>query len=123
MSDGGKGSGRRPGSGYQDNWERIFGGKTSAPDCTALPHSPTASVTQSEAPFAGGKPPLEAGHCSPLPACTEVHSTSSVQSSAQSGAGAGATPNWGAPHSLCIEYELSAVQISGAPDCREKCDE
>lgn len=25
MSDGGKGSGRRPGSGYQDGWARIFG--------------------------------------------------------------------------------------------------
>jgi ribosomal protein L37AE/L43A len=24
-SDGGKGSARRPGEGYQDNWERIFG--------------------------------------------------------------------------------------------------
>ena len=84
MSDGGKGSGRLPGSGYQDSWDRIFGRKDD---------------------------------------CTEVHSTSSVQSSAQSGAGAGATPNWGAPHSLCIEYELSAVQISGAPDCREQGNE
>ena len=55
--------------------------------------------------------------------CTEVHSTSSVQSPAQSGAGAGATPNWGAPHSLCIEYELSAVQILGAPDCQEQGNE
>lgn len=27
MSDGGKGSDRRPGKGYQDNWERIFGDK------------------------------------------------------------------------------------------------
>lgn len=25
MSDGGKGSGRRPGDGYQDGWDRIFG--------------------------------------------------------------------------------------------------
>ena len=25
--DGGKGSQRRPGEGYQDAWERIFGGK------------------------------------------------------------------------------------------------
>lgn len=25
--DGGKGSGRRPGEGYQDAWERIFGKK------------------------------------------------------------------------------------------------
>ncbi len=25
MSDGGKGSGRRPGQGFQDGWERIFG--------------------------------------------------------------------------------------------------
>ncbi len=25
MSDGGKGSARRPGAGYQDNWEAIFG--------------------------------------------------------------------------------------------------
>ena len=27
MSDGGKGSGRRPGAGYQDGWDRIFGSK------------------------------------------------------------------------------------------------
>jgi hypothetical protein len=27
MSDGGKGSGRRPGQGYQDAWDRIFGNK------------------------------------------------------------------------------------------------
>lgn len=34
MSDGGKGSGRRPGQGYQDAWERIFGTKTEAcPKC------------------------------------------------------------------------------------------
>ena len=26
-SDGGKGSDRRPGNGYQDNWDKIFGGK------------------------------------------------------------------------------------------------
>ena len=25
MSDGGKGSDRRPGKGYQDGWDRIFG--------------------------------------------------------------------------------------------------
>ena len=25
--DGGKGSGRRPGENYQDNWEKIFGKK------------------------------------------------------------------------------------------------
>lgn len=27
MNDGGKGSARRPGEGYQDNWERIWGKK------------------------------------------------------------------------------------------------
>jgi len=32
MSDGGKGSGRRPGQGYQDSWDRIFG-KKSCPPC------------------------------------------------------------------------------------------
>ena len=79
MSDGGKGSGRRPGAGYQDGWDRIFGG------------------------------------------CTEVHRTSSEQSAAQSSASVRATPSRGAPHSLCIECELSAVQILGAPDCQEKC--
>ena len=39
-SDGGKGSGRRPGQGYQDAWERIFGDKKegSAPTApTVLP--------------------------------------------------------------------------------------
>lgn len=40
--DGGKGSGRRPGEGYQEAWERIFGKKPQqplkppAPHCTAL---------------------------------------------------------------------------------------
>ena len=33
MSDGGKGSGRRPGSGYQDSWERIFGRGKTCPPC------------------------------------------------------------------------------------------
>jgi len=28
MTDGGKGSGRRPGQGYQDGWARIFGRTT-----------------------------------------------------------------------------------------------
>lgn len=27
MNDGGKGSDRRPGEGYQDGWDRIFGNK------------------------------------------------------------------------------------------------
>lgn len=81
-SDGGKGSGRRPGTGYQDAWERIFGGQKDA--------------------------------------CTEVHRTSSEQSAAQSSASVRATPSRGAPHSLCIECELSAVQICSAPDCQEK---
>ncbi len=31
MSDGGKGSGRRPGDGYQDGWDRIFGQKARTP--------------------------------------------------------------------------------------------
>lgn len=30
-SDGGKGSDRRPGNGYQEAWERIFGKKTCPP--------------------------------------------------------------------------------------------
>lgn len=84
-SDGGKGSGRRPGQGYQDAWERIFGAQKDD--------------------------------------CTEVHSTSSVQSAAQLSASVRATPSRGAPHSLCIEYELSAVQILGAPDCQEQGNE
>lgn len=41
-SDGGKGSGRRPGSGFQDGWERIFGGP--APAAPAL--HPLASADQ-----------------------------------------------------------------------------
>jgi hypothetical protein len=32
MSDGGKGSARRPGVGYQDNWEAIFGRNKPADD-------------------------------------------------------------------------------------------
>ena len=32
--DGGKGSGRRPGEGYQDGWDRIFGKpKKTCPPC------------------------------------------------------------------------------------------
>jgi hypothetical protein len=48
MSDGGKGSGRRPGSGYQDAWERIFGNKKPAPQQPAKPSAPhcTASKVQ-----------------------------------------------------------------------------
>lgn len=38
MSDGGKGSGRRPGEGYQDAWERIFG-KKPQPQQPANPNS------------------------------------------------------------------------------------
>jgi hypothetical protein len=43
--------------------------------------------------------------------CTELHRTSQVQSQVQLSACVCATPNWGAPHSLCIEYELSAVHF------------
>jgi hypothetical protein len=32
MSDGGKGSDRRPGQGYQDGWDRIFGNKNKQPE-------------------------------------------------------------------------------------------
>lgn len=84
MSDGGKGSGRRPGRGYQDGWARIFGQKDD---------------------------------------CTELHRTSQVQSPAQLSASVRATPTRGAPHSLCIECELSAVQICGAPNCQEQGNE
>lgn len=82
MSDGGKGSGRRPGVGYASGWDRIFGQKDD---------------------------------------CTELHRTSQVQSAEQLSASVRATPTRGAPHSLCIECELSAVQICSAPDCQEKC--
>jgi len=43
MSDGGKGSGRRPGSGYQEAWERIFGSK---PKPAPEPVHPSASNTK-----------------------------------------------------------------------------
>lgn len=33
MSDGGKGSDRRPGKGYQDGWDRIFGRGKTCPPC------------------------------------------------------------------------------------------
>lgn len=44
MSDGGKGSGRRPGQGYQDAWERIFGDKKEQPAPTAPTVLPLASA-------------------------------------------------------------------------------
>ena len=44
MSDGGKGSGRRPGRGFQDGWERIFGGP--APAAPALHPLAGATVVQ-----------------------------------------------------------------------------
>lgn len=49
-SDGGKGSDRRPGNGYQEAWERIFGTKTPAPQVPAKPSAPhcTASKVQGE---------------------------------------------------------------------------
>ena len=31
--DGGKGSERRPGAGYQDGWDRIFGKRPVCPPC------------------------------------------------------------------------------------------
>ena len=40
MSDGGKGSDRRPGKGYQDGWDRIFGNKKPAPQVPAKPAAP-----------------------------------------------------------------------------------
>ena len=39
-SDGGKGSDRRPGNGYQEAWERIFGNKKPAPQVPAKPSAP-----------------------------------------------------------------------------------
>ena len=50
--------------------------------------------------------------------CTELHRTSWVQSQVQLSASVRATPTRGAPHSLCIECELSAVQFGCAPDCQ-----
>ncbi len=38
--DGGKGSQRRPGEGYQDAWERIFGKKPKPPAPPAKPSAP-----------------------------------------------------------------------------------
>lgn len=49
-SDGGKGSDRRPGKGYQDNWDKIFGNKKPAPQVPAKPSAPycTLSAVQGE---------------------------------------------------------------------------
>lgn len=46
-SDGGKGSGRRPGTGYQDGWARIFGPKE--PDCTQCTQCAPASECRASA--------------------------------------------------------------------------
>jgi len=46
MSDGGKGSGRRPGQGYQDAWERIFGDKKEGNASSASGVLPVAGAEQ-----------------------------------------------------------------------------
>lgn len=51
MSDGGKGSGRRPSSGFDAGWERIFGGSVqlqAAPVLKSAPHAPHLLSTCSE---------------------------------------------------------------------------
>lgn len=40
MSDGGKGSARRPGEGYSEAWERIFGKKSETPKDQPKPSDP-----------------------------------------------------------------------------------
>lgn len=57
MSDGGKGSGRRPGSGFDEGWERIFGGSVQrkpAPVLESAPHAPHLLSTCSEGPERSG---------------------------------------------------------------------
>jgi rubrerythrin len=49
MSDGGKGSARRPGDNYQDNWERIFGKpKKSLRNMTEADFNDALGVTDNE---------------------------------------------------------------------------
>lgn len=45
-SDGGKGSDRRPGNGYQEAWERIFGTKTPAPPVPPKPSAPHCTANK-----------------------------------------------------------------------------
>lgn len=42
-SDGGKGSDRRPGQGYEEGWERIFGKKPSSPAPAKAPPPPAGA--------------------------------------------------------------------------------
>lgn len=74
-SDGGKGSDRRPGKGYGDGWERIFGGSKDEPaaacggDCSRCSRS--ASGSESKASAAGASmcgDPLKGSH---MVRCTE----------------------------------------------------
>lgn len=61
-SDGGKGSDRRPGEGYADGWERIFG-KRSAPHAPHL--LPTCSPCAVQCEAYATHPPQGCGamHC------------------------------------------------------------
>jgi hypothetical protein len=57
MSDGGKGSGRRPGVGFSDGWERIFGGSVqlqAAPVLESAPTAPDLLSTRSEGSVRSG---------------------------------------------------------------------
>jgi hypothetical protein len=68
MSDGGKGSGRRPGSGYQSGWDRIF-----AP--APAGQSPAAIVADNNA--ASACPRWGAGQCI-APAAPALHPLASA---------------------------------------------
>lgn len=65
-SDGGKGSDRRPGEGFADGWERIFGKpkeKACKGDCSQCSRS--ASTSESKASAAGASmcgDPLKGSH-------------------------------------------------------------
>lgn len=71
-SDGGKGSDRRPGQGYQDGWDRIFGRSAHAAHAG---QSPAAIVADNNA--ASACPRWGAGQCI-APAAHALHTLASA---------------------------------------------
>ena len=116
--DGGKGSQRRPGEGYQEAWERIFGGKKKGPLGASLASAPSAPTGQSPAAIVAEKCSSQCRAQVPPLGCGAHLCTHCTQSALSSGCTVGAvgasaahpTTGVGAPHSLCIGCGSECVQ-------------